>query len=275
MIRWLSPLAPFLGAALLIFGIGGLPPPAAPSGAVNAACITFPETGKAVCGRFQEYWAANGGLVRHGLPLTGEFVETNAATGQRYTVQYFERSRFEWHPENLSPHDVQLGLLGLEQFAPLHPGVLPAVDGDPFAGDLGGRECARFHFTGEMVCGPFLTYWREHGDLAQHGYPISPVFLETNPSNGRQYPTQYFERARFEFHVGFANTAQAVQLGLLGREQLQSRYPNGVAGGSPPSSSSGRPSPMPSPSLPPSPPTTDRFHDGAQALSVAVTSWHV
>jgi hypothetical protein len=113
-----------------------------------------------------------------------------------------------------------------------------------------------------MVCGPFLTYWREHGELAQHGYPISPVFLETNPSNGRQYPTQYFERARFEFHVGFANTPNAVQLGLLGREQLQARYPNGIPGSSPtPSPSpppSQRPSPMPSPSLP-SPPTTSRF----------------
>jgi hypothetical protein len=265
MIRWSPPLATFLGLALLFFGIGSFSPPAAPSVAANIACVAFPESGKAVCGHFLEYWAANGGMARHGLPLTDEFTEANSATGQRYAVQYFERARFEYHPGNAPPYDVQLGLLGLEQFAPRYPRALPAVEGDPFAGDLGGRECARFHFTGEMVCGPFLTYWREHGDLAQFGHPISPVFLETNPSNGRQYPTQYFERARFEFHVGFANTPQAVQLGLLGREQLQARSPNGLPGSSPsPSPSpSGRPSPLPSPSLPPTPPTTDRFADGA------------
>ena len=27
-------------------------------------------------------------------------------------VQYFERARYEYHPENNAPHDVLLGLLG-------------------------------------------------------------------------------------------------------------------------------------------------------------------
>ncbi|MFN8540743.1 MAG: hypothetical protein U0232_25105 [Thermomicrobiales bacterium] len=251
MIRRSPLLASLLCVALMLFGVGSLSPPRVAA----ADCVAFPETGKSVCGRFLAYWEANGGLLRQGLPLTDEFSETNPATGKTYRVQYFERARFELHPENAPPQDVQLGLLGLEQFAVHYPGVLPAVEGDPFAGDVGGRECARFHFTGETVCGPFLSYWREHGELAQHGYPISPVFLETNPSNGRQYPTQYFERARFEFHVGFANTPNAVQLGLLGREQLLARYPNGIPGESPvpPTLPSHPPkaSPLPSPGLPP------------------------
>jgi hypothetical protein len=257
MTRRLAPFAPILTLAVILVGFGGFSPIVGSARAAQAACVTFPETGRAVCGRFLEYWEANGGLARHGLPLTGEFAETNPTDGESYVVQYFERARLELHPESTAPHDVQLGLLGLEQFGSLHPGILPPVEGDPFASDSGGRECARFHFTGEMVCGPFLSYWRERGGLQQHGYPISPVFLETNPSNGRQYPTQYFERARFEFHSGFANTPNAVQLGLLGREQLRAKYPDGIPPTSPAPAPSPVPrtSPAPQPSLPPPPPT--------------------
>ena len=35
-----------------------------------------------------------------GYPITQEFRERNPADGQVYTVQYFERARFEWHPEH-------------------------------------------------------------------------------------------------------------------------------------------------------------------------------
>jgi hypothetical protein len=250
MTRRSAPLALILASALMLYGFGSIAPVAG-AAVAQTACVTFAETGQALCGRFLEYWEANGGRARQGLPLTGEFAEISPVDGKAYAVQYFERARLELHPENIAPHDVQQGLLGLEQFATLHPGVLPPVEGDPFAGDQGGRECARFHFTGEMVCGPFLTYWREHGGLGQHGYPISPVFLETNPSNGRQYPTQYFERARFEFHTGFASTPNAVQLGLLGREQLRAKYQNGIPTGSPSPSPSPVPrtTPVPSPSL--------------------------
>src|SRR5439155_14505722 len=34
--------------------------------------------------------------------------------GRTYTVQYFERNRFEWHPENPAAFNVQIGLLGVE-----------------------------------------------------------------------------------------------------------------------------------------------------------------
>ena len=38
----------------------------------------------------------------------------NQANGREYTVQYFERNRFEWHPELSQVDNVQLGLLGRE-----------------------------------------------------------------------------------------------------------------------------------------------------------------
>ena len=66
-------------------------------------------------GRFFDYWQAHGGLAQQGLPLSDEFDEVNPTDGKTYRVQYFERARFEYHPENQAPYDVLLGLLGREQ----------------------------------------------------------------------------------------------------------------------------------------------------------------
>jgi hypothetical protein len=74
-------------------------------------CTVFPTTGHQLCGAFATYWSANGGLERFGYPVTGEF-ET-VLEGQSYRVQYFERRRFELHPE-IAPNAVLLGLLGRE-----------------------------------------------------------------------------------------------------------------------------------------------------------------
>jgi beta-lactamase class A len=77
--------------------------------------IYFPQTGHNLGNSFLTYWQQNGGLARFGLPLSEEHLERNAATGQQYTVQWFERARFEWHPENAgTPYVILLGLLGKE-----------------------------------------------------------------------------------------------------------------------------------------------------------------
>ncbi len=184
----------------------------------------FPETGKSVSDIFLAYWYTKGNLPQQGLPITEEFIEKNAGNGQSYRVQYFERARFEHHPENPFPYDILLGLLGTEQFKAKYPQGVASLTGDLFPGDTGDRGCSRFVTVNQDVCGPFLRYWRDNGGLEQQGYPISPVFLETNPTDGRKYPTQYFERARFEYHQEYANTPSAVLLGLLGREQYLARY---------------------------------------------------
>jgi hypothetical protein len=73
----------------------------------------FPETGHNLSGGFKHYWEKNGGLSIFGLPITEEFRERNPADGKTYTVQYFERARFEYHPEHKgTPFEVELGLLG-------------------------------------------------------------------------------------------------------------------------------------------------------------------
>lgn len=58
---------------------------------------------------FLRYYETFGGLERDGWPLTAEFVENGL------TVQYFERSRYEWHPGAWPERwDVMRGRLGAE-----------------------------------------------------------------------------------------------------------------------------------------------------------------
>jgi hypothetical protein len=79
-------------------------------------CRVFSQTGYALCGQFRSYWERNGGLERFGYPITAASEET--IEGRNYIVQYFERRRMEYHPENAgTPYEMLLGLLGREVFA--------------------------------------------------------------------------------------------------------------------------------------------------------------
>jgi glucose/arabinose dehydrogenase len=78
----------------------------------------FPETGHSLSGGFKHYWDTHGGVSVLGLPISEEFTEVNPDTGQSYTVQYFERGRFEYHPEHAgTPYEVLLGRLGAQVVA--------------------------------------------------------------------------------------------------------------------------------------------------------------
>lgn len=81
-------------------------------------CLAFVETGHTLCNGFRQYWNRNGGLWLFGYPISQEFQERNPDDGQTYTVQYFERARFEYHPEHAgTPYEVELGRLGASVFA--------------------------------------------------------------------------------------------------------------------------------------------------------------
>lgn len=71
-------------------------------------CQFFAATGYTSCGAFAQYWAKNGGLTRFGYPITGEY--RTVIEGRELTVQYYERRRFELHPNG----QILLGLLGNE-----------------------------------------------------------------------------------------------------------------------------------------------------------------
>ncbi len=164
--------------------------------AVHAQADTvryFPETGHNVRGDFLDFFDAQGGLKVFGYPITEEF-----SLGGR-TVQYFQRARFEWHPENPAPYQVQLGLLGQE----LGKGMPPGSRMDT---NFSQRY---FPETGHTVAFAFLTFFDANGGLTNFGYPITDFLQE----NGRI--VQYFQRAKFEWYPELL-PEQRVQLGDLG-----------------------------------------------------------
>jgi hypothetical protein len=154
----------------------------------------FPQTGRTVSGKFLQYWDVHGGLAQQGYPISEEMQEISDTDGKTYTVQYFERAEFELHPENASPNDVLLSLLGTFLYNTKYPNGAPGqqVNSSPTA--------VMFAETGHKVGGIFLTYWQEHGGLAQQGYPISDEFTEVSDLDGKLYLVQYFERAVLEWH---------------------------------------------------------------------------
>ncbi|MGN6561355.1 MAG: hypothetical protein ACTHMU_01735 [Thermomicrobiales bacterium] len=80
-------------------------------------CTLLEQTNHTLRTDFLQYWLGNGGLPVFGFPLTEEFQAT-ASNGATYRVQYFERNRFEYHPENADPrYQVLLGRLGAEVLA--------------------------------------------------------------------------------------------------------------------------------------------------------------
>jgi hypothetical protein len=75
--------------------------------------LPFPETGKTLGGAFRTYWEANGGRPQFGVPISDEFQEVSELDGKVYTVQFFERSAFEYHPEHAgTPFEILLSQLG-------------------------------------------------------------------------------------------------------------------------------------------------------------------
>jgi hypothetical protein len=78
----------------------------------NANKDCFVETNHSVAFGFREFWLKYGGVATFGYPISEEFNELNPDTGRVHTVQYFERARFEYHPEHAGTEfAVLLGLL--------------------------------------------------------------------------------------------------------------------------------------------------------------------
>lgn len=85
--------------------------PADPPASSLAGQRYFPESGHNLGGRYRDYWEANGGLPRFGYPLS-EIITETLENGRSYAVQYFERARLEYHPENSPPYDILVGQFG-------------------------------------------------------------------------------------------------------------------------------------------------------------------
>ncbi len=222
-----------------------------------AAEVCFNETGYCISGRFRSYWEQNGGLPVFGYPISPATEETNPLTGERRLTQWFERTRFELHPENAPPYDVLLGRIGADLLKERGRDWWTFPPGTPRDG------CLYFEATTHTLCEPFLTFWQLHGleldgfpgktyeeSLALMGAPISEPRWELHGGlNANVRLTQWFERARFEWNV----EQSEMLLGLLGAELYALRAP--IA---PPPAPTAVPQPTAGTPPPGTPPTAGR-----------------
>ncbi len=120
-------------------------------------CRYFGETGRNVCGPILAAWQVRGlefdrragssdaeSLALWGLPISPLQAE-QLADGRSYQVQWFERARFELHPENPPAYQVLTGLLGRDLYQAGEGAVVPqlAAGACPFAPPAGVRvDCA-------------------------------------------------------------------------------------------------------------------------------------
>jgi len=168
-----------LAAALLVSGVAARNPQSPDD------CRYFPETGHRVCDEFLDFFNTRGGLEIFGYPLTEAFEDETH--GGLY-VQYFQRARMEFRPENPGRYRVELGLLVDElgyDFPPARTEQIPASNGPLHH---------YFDETGHVVSYAFLDYFREYEGLDIFGYPRSEFMYE----GGRV--VQYFQRALMEWH---------------------------------------------------------------------------
>lgn len=218
-------------------------------------CFNVPGISNCIEGRFREYWVQNGGLPVFGYPISPATMQQTAEG--TFLTQYFERNRFELHPETARPYDVLLGRLGDDRLKQQGRDWFTFPKADP-------AQAHQFAETGHAIGhSPFWEYWSSHGlefdgaagkslgeSLALFGLPISEPAMETNAS-GDTVITQWFERARLEDHG-----PRGVLLGLLGVE---------TGGSAPPPPGGTPPPPAPAPAPPPQPAPPPPMDDTAYA----------
>jgi uncharacterized protein YkwD len=179
-----------------------------------AAPHYFVETGHAIAPQFWSFWSSHGlefdgqpgkgfqeSLALFGLPLSEAQMERSATDGNTYLTQWFERARFELHPENAgTPYEVLLGLLGNELNHSAAPPAPPAPSG--FAGqviDLVNQERAKAGCPALVVNDVLAQVAQAHAqDMADHD------FFDHTGSDGRT-PFQRMRDAGYNYSVAAEN----------------------------------------------------------------------
>ena len=166
------------------------------AGAQEQGFKYFSETGHNVRGQFLVFYSQNpNATLLYGYPITEEFINQDAIR-----IQYFQRARFELHPELPQGQRVILTRLGTATYTSSGRLDVPGK----------GLACRKFPETGVSVCFDFLGFFDSYGGLGQFGYPIS----EFEYHEGRV--VQYFEYARLEWQPARPE-GQRVVVSDLGR----------------------------------------------------------
>jgi hypothetical protein len=157
----------------------------------------FNETGHWLKGEFlAKYYSAPDPILLYGYPTTSAFLSPTT----NLMVQYFQKARFELHPEAREGQRVQLSLLGEYLYVRSEP-----------AREINQSATCRYFSNDLKVCYDFLKFYDDHGGEAQFGLPVS------NLERRNGVIVQHFQYARFEWHPEF-QPGQRVWLSLLGYE---------------------------------------------------------
>ena len=184
--------------SFLVLSMGGKPSFAQGENPTPEDRRYFPKTGHFVSGEFlRAYESISEPELIYGFPITKMYLDTN----KDHLVQYFEKARFEYIPENPPELRVQISDLGRLMYTPGQS--LPTPENFP--------ACRNYPETKKRVCYAFLTFFDEYGGVGQFGYPISNFEVH------EQRIVQYFQRARLEWHPELP-TGQRVQVTDLGRQ---------------------------------------------------------
>jgi hypothetical protein len=155
----------------------------------------FSETGHNVKGDFLKFYNSNpNATFLYGYPITEEFTGKDGKT-----VQYFQRTRFEYYadlPEGQRVQVTQLGRVTYVSTGPLNVS-------NTFA-------CRKDAEAGYPICFAFLEYFDQYGGVAQFGHPISGFEYHEDKI------VQYFEKTRLEWQPWKAE-GQRVVVSDLGR----------------------------------------------------------
>jgi hypothetical protein len=163
-------------ASLFVFCLLAIP--WSPANAQDQNNRYFPETGHNVQGDFLRFYnVVSDPTTLYGYPITEQF---NRKDG--LLIQYFQRARFEYHPELPDGQHVTLADLGTQMYMPSAQLNLY----NPFA-------CHLYAQTNFPVCFAFLDFYNKYGGPLQFGYPISPFEYHDG------LIVQYFQRARMEW----------------------------------------------------------------------------
>jgi hypothetical protein len=130
----------------------------------------------------------------YGYPITDAYQDPNGLL-----IQYFQKARFELHPN--APRGLRVQLSPLGDYMYRQGQYPPIIENSP--------ACRTFPQTGYQICYAFLQFYNANGGKAQFGYPISNIELQNNRR------VQYFQKALFEFYPEYSQ-GERVELADLG-----------------------------------------------------------
>jgi hypothetical protein len=92
------------------------------------------KTNYKIADEFLAFWEQNGGLDIFGYPISGP--ENEMIQGKLTRVQFFERARLEYHPDDLNGDRVKVGVLGTVLYRhldPAKPTIVPPMAAPTFS----------------------------------------------------------------------------------------------------------------------------------------------